>query len=61
MKKKRFKTIPRPDIICLGYDQKYFIDNLKEKLRQRGLDIEIVRIQSFKPSIYKSSKLRNQS
>ena len=47
-----------PDIICLGYDQVAFTDKLKEELEFRGLHPEIIRISSFKPEIYKSSKLR---
>jgi len=46
-----------PDVICLGYDQKAFTDNLKEKLIQKGLNPRIVRLEGFKPEVYKSSKL----
>ncbi len=49
-----------PDIICLGYDQVFFTDNLKEKLRQRGLKPEIVRIGAYMPELYKSSRLISQ-
>jgi glycerol-3-phosphate cytidylyltransferase-like family protein len=49
-----------PDIICLGYDQEFFIDELKEKLQEFGfLNTKVFRIKSFKPEVYKSSKLRN--
>jgi FAD synthetase len=48
----------KPDVICLGYDQKVFTENLKEKLRERGLNSEIIRInESYKPEMYKSSKI----
>ena len=48
----------KPDIIVLGYDQKSFTSDLKKELRKRGLNIRIIRIKkSFKPEIYKSSKL----
>lgn len=46
----------KPDIICLGYDQnslsveKFIVDN--------NLDIKIVRIDAFKPEIFKSSKFK---
>ena len=48
----------KPDIICLGYDQKVFTENLKEKLMKRGLNVEIIRIEAYKPDVFKSSKLR---
>jgi len=49
----------KPDVICLGYDQKFFIDNLGKKLEEFGLtSIEIIRLKSFRPEIFKSSKLR---
>ena len=47
-----------PDIICLGYDQKTFIDNLESKLVDFGLATKIVRLKSFHPEKYKSSKLK---
>lgn len=47
----------RPDIICLGYDQKTFTEDLKLKLARRGIDCEVSRIGAFKPEKYKSSKL----
>ena len=50
-----------PNIICLGYDQTAFIDKLEHELKKIGLNnTKIVRINSFKPEIYKSSKIREQ-
>ena len=50
----------KPDVICLGYDQKFFTKNLKDKLKEFGLQkTEVVRVDSFLPEIYKSSKLRS--
>ncbi len=46
----------QPDIICLWYDQKSFPNELQQYLDQTG--IEVVRMQSFEPEIYKSSKLK---
>ncbi|EKD43521.1 MAG: hypothetical protein ACD_72C00243G0002 [uncultured bacterium] len=43
-----------PDIIALGYDQQMFTANLEKFF----LNTKIVRLKSFKPDIYKSSKLR---
>ena len=45
----------KPDVICLGYDQTFFTENLKERLKLRGLNPEIVRIKAYKPEWYKSS------
>lgn len=49
----------KPDLILLGYDQKFLIEGLSEKLRELGLGkTEIIRLKPYKPSIYKSSKIR---
>ncbi|MDA3840158.1 MAG: adenylyltransferase/cytidyltransferase family protein [Patescibacteria group bacterium] len=49
----------RPDIICLGYDQEFFIEHLDTRLEEFGLrKTKIIKLESFKPEIYKSSKLR---
>ena len=49
----------RPDVICLGYDQKAFIENLEKKLKDLGLDkTKILRLKSYYPDKYKSSKLK---
>ena len=48
----------KPDVICLGYDQKVSEDELKSKLIELGLEeTKIIRLNSFFPEIYKSSKL----
>lgn len=49
----------RPQIIALGYDQKYFTDDLQKKLLQKGLRPKIVRIRSYKPRKYHTRKLIN--
>ncbi len=57
----KYKAIQkhRPDVICLGYDQKVSMDELKEKLIEFGLDkTEIIRLKPFHSEIYKSSKLK---
>lgn len=46
-----------PDIIALGYDQVAFVDKLKENIKD---SIKIVRLQSFQPEIYKSSKIKEK-
>jgi cytidyltransferase-like protein len=45
----------KPDIVALGYDQQYFIDDLEEALEDH---VQIVRLTAFNPDKYKSSKLR---
>ncbi len=50
----------KPDIICLGYDQTFFTDKIKEKLQQRGVDAEVVRLSAYKPDVYKSALLKKK-
>ena len=59
----KYKVIEKykPDVICLGYDQKVFTENLREKLKELNLsDTKIVRLKSYYPEKYKSSKLRDE-
>ena len=48
----------KPDVLCLGYDQRFFTENLKESLAQRGISAEIVMLDAYMPEKYKSSKLK---
>ncbi len=49
----------KPNIICLGYDQEFFIDQLKEKLNFFNLtQTKIIRLKPYKEQIYKSSLLK---
>ncbi len=50
----------RPKIIALGYDQKFYIKNLKKDLKNKGLLVKIVRLKPYKKNIYKSSLLRKK-
>ena len=59
----KYKVIQgfKPGVICLGYDQRVSEDELKEKLIEFGFDkTKIIRLNSFHPEIYKSSKLEKQ-
>lgn len=47
----------KPDIIALGYDQKFFVDDLKKVVDKK---VKIIRLKSHKPRIYKSSKIRSK-
>ncbi len=46
-----------PDIICLGYDQIHFVDKLSSAIKEMGLKVKIIRLNPYKPEIYKSSLL----
>lgn len=46
-----------PDVICLGYDQDSFSENLKEILEKRGMTPRIMRMRPYREYMYKSSKL----
>ncbi|MFA6296182.1 MAG: adenylyltransferase/cytidyltransferase family protein [Patescibacteria group bacterium] len=48
----------KPDIIALGYDQKSYTEELEDKIKEFGFKTKIVRLKSFKPEKYKSSKLK---
>ena len=48
----------KPDIICLGYDQDHYAAKLDSELEKRNLKIDVVRLEPYKESKYKSSKLR---
>lgn len=58
--KNPYKIIEKaqPDVICLGYDQNSFTDNLKKELHGRKISCRIVKLKPFKPEKYKSSKMR---
>ena len=48
----------KPDIICLGYDQKVQKQEVEEELKKRGIQAEVIRISPYMPHVYKSSKIR---
>ncbi len=49
----------KPDVICLGYDQKVDEEKLRETLAKRGLNPTIVRVKEYYPEKYKSSLLQD--
>ncbi len=49
-----------PDIIALGYDQIEYTKTLKKDLRDAGLSTKIVRLQPFKPHLYKTSLIKKK-
>ena len=56
----RFKAIKdeKPDVICLGYDQSFFVDELEAFIEDNALDIIIIRLDPYKPEKYKSKNFR---
>jgi FAD synthetase len=56
----KFKVISeeKPDVICLGYDQKISISDLQKKLGNLEVKAKVCRLKPYKPEIYKTSKLK---
>ncbi len=50
----------KPDVIVLGYDQQMYVEWLEKLVFDEWMNINIVRIESYKPEIYKSSILRKE-
>jgi FAD synthetase len=50
----------RPEIICLGYDQIYFIDGLKDKVKEFKLKTKIIRLKPYQAHKYKTSIIKNE-
>lgn len=50
----------KPKVICLWYDQRWFSDKLEDFIKEHNLDTQIIRIESHKPEIYKSSILKKE-
>ena len=48
----------KPDVICLGYDQKVQKQELEDELRKRNIKAEVVRADPYMQNVYKSSKLK---
>lgn len=50
-------NVYKPQIICLWYDQVWFANKLDNFIKKNNLDIEIIRLDSYKEDKYKSSIL----
>jgi len=46
-----------PDVVMIGYDQEYFIDDLYALADESGQNFVIVRARPYEPNVYKSSLL----
>lgn len=58
-----FDSVERiqPDVITLGYDQPFDVDDLQQKLADHGLDgINVVRIDEYTGDVSSSSQLRDR-
>ena len=53
-------SLYNPKVICLWYDQKWFSDYLNDYIKNNNLNIEIIRLHSYKPEIYKSTIIKNK-
>lgn len=47
----------RPDVVCLGYDQDLFREDITAWLERNAPDTEVATLRPYKPETYKSSKL----
>ena len=47
-----------PDVICFGYDQKTFSEDVRTELKRRGLKAEVVTIGPYREHVFKSSKIK---
>ena len=47
----------KPDVICLGYDQKIQKQELEDELKKRGIKATVIRIGPYMQHVYKSSKI----
>ena len=48
----------KPDVICLGYDQKVQKQQLEDELKKRNIKADVIRIGSYMENVYKSSKMK---
>lgn len=57
-----YKVILRekPDIICLGYDQRELAKDLNRWKKERNSRIKIVPLKPYKPNTYHTAILRNK-
>jgi len=50
-----------PNVICLGYDQKVLKQELEDELKKRNIKSDVIRIGSYMPHLYKSSKMKENN
>jgi cytidyltransferase-like protein len=62
-KKDKYKAIKkyRPSVIAIGYDQFAFTLKLEKLIIDLNLDAKIVRLKPYRPTLYKSSLIREKN
>jgi FAD synthetase len=50
-----------PDVICLGYDQKYFTENLPEELKKMRLKTKVYTMKPYQPKKYHTSIIKHRA
>jgi len=50
----------KPDIVALGYDQKYYVSELRKDLKNKRILTRIIRLKPYKKNIYKNHLLKNK-
>ncbi len=50
-----------PDIIALGYDQEFYVKDLKKDLKNKGLSVNIVRLKPYKKHIFKNHLIKKRA
>lgn len=53
----RVVEVIRPDIIVLGYDQDHNAAKIKQELKKRGLDVEVVRLPVLKHDLLATRRI----
>lgn len=48
----------KPDIIALGYDQNFYVENLKKDLQNKGIFPKIIRLKAYKEKVFKNYLLK---
>lgn len=51
----------KPNVIALGYDQFVFTYKLNKMIIDENMDTEIIRLEPYKPGIYKSTLIKIQN
>jgi FAD synthetase len=57
----KYKAIKKykPNVIALGYDQFIFTYGLNKLIIDENMNTEIIRLDAYKPNIYKSTLIKN--
>ncbi len=50
----------KPETICLGYDQHFMVDKLRQLIEKNNMATQVITLKPFHPEKYKSSIIRNK-